>query len=371
VSKEPNTGKRNAPGWVSTPHGRFVYVNDGWQNEFHLRDHLGNTRRVVMEEDTGTLATLQQNHYYPFGMLNPSLSTSNTIGALKDNRYLYNGKLERSGNPDPSGEFNDDFDLNWYVYPVFIGNYGARFYDAQLARFHTIDPLAEKYSFQSAYVYAANNPIRYIDFNGLGPDDPSKRQKKAEASFAIAYPRAAVAIGSYKPGANNISTYSGNFAINLTNNTSLTKSGEGSDRNAIRHGVWQAIISRDFGKDIASTAGFAHEGFNIPDVTAMPNGYSVAGKGTDFFSDADCIADLFNNQIGQSIGENNPNASNVELAGMVLNEFKENGMWTVQETETGYTITRTKMTNEQYKQAQNNLKQLQENGLKKKEDEKQ
>lgn len=56
---------------------------------------------------------------------------------------------------------------------------------------------------------------------------------------------------------------------------------------------------------------------------------------------------------------------------MVLNEFKENGMWTVQETETGYTITRTKMTNEQYKQAQNNLKQLQENGLKKKEDEKQ
>jgi hypothetical protein len=39
-----------------------------------------------MEEDTGTLATLQQNHYYPFGMLIPSLSTTNTLGALKDNR---------------------------------------------------------------------------------------------------------------------------------------------------------------------------------------------------------------------------------------------------------------------------------------------
>jgi hypothetical protein len=25
-------------------------------------------------------------------MLNPSLSSSNSLGALKDNRYLYNGK---------------------------------------------------------------------------------------------------------------------------------------------------------------------------------------------------------------------------------------------------------------------------------------
>jgi len=29
----------NAPGWVGTPHGRFVYFNGSWQNEFHLRDH--------------------------------------------------------------------------------------------------------------------------------------------------------------------------------------------------------------------------------------------------------------------------------------------------------------------------------------------
>jgi hypothetical protein len=90
----------NAPGWVSTPHGRFVYVNDGWQNEFHLRDHLGNTRVVLLEEEGDEYKTLQQNHYYPFGMLIPSLSTTNTLGALKDNRYLYNGK-----------EFQDDFEL--------------------------------------------------------------------------------------------------------------------------------------------------------------------------------------------------------------------------------------------------------------------
>jgi RHS repeat-associated protein len=150
----------NAPGWFSTPHGRFVYVNDGWQNEFHLRDHLGNTRVVLLEEEGDEYKTLQQNHYYPFGMLIPSLSTTNTLGALKDNRYLYNGKLERSENPDPSGEFNDDFDLDWY-------DYGARFYDAQIARFHTLDPMAENYTFQSPFVYADNNPILFIDFMGM------------------------------------------------------------------------------------------------------------------------------------------------------------------------------------------------------------
>jgi RHS repeat-associated protein len=137
----------NAPGWVGTPHGRFV-LDGTWKNEFHLRDHLGNTRVVVMEEDTGALATLQQNHYYPFGMLIPTLSTSNTIGALKDNRYLYNGK-----------EFNDDFGLDWY-------DYGARFYDAQIGRWHVIDRFAEKYLSMSPYGYGGNNPIRYIDING-------------------------------------------------------------------------------------------------------------------------------------------------------------------------------------------------------------
>ena len=46
-------------------------------------------------------------------------------------------------------------------------DYGARFYDASLARFHTHDPLAEKYSYQSPFVYAANNPVLLIDWNGL------------------------------------------------------------------------------------------------------------------------------------------------------------------------------------------------------------
>jgi RHS repeat-associated protein len=151
----------NAPGWVGTPHGRFVYIVDGWQNEFHLRDHLGNTRVVLLETEGNEYKTLQQNHYYPFGMLIPSLSTTNTLGALKDNRYLYNGK-----------EFQDDFGLDWY-------DYGARFYDAQIGRWHSVDPWAEKYYSLSPYNYVANNPIYFIDPDGRGIFPSQEELRKA------------------------------------------------------------------------------------------------------------------------------------------------------------------------------------------------
>ncbi|GET24713.1 RHS repeat domain-containing protein [Prolixibacter sp. NT017] len=123
---------------------------------YYLKDHLGNTRLTF--HYSGTTAVVDQEvEYYPFG----SLFTENN---LDKNKYLYNGK-----------ELNDEFFENY--------DYGARFYDAELGRFHTIDPLAEKYSFQSSYLYGCDNPIRFIDYMGMNGQEPD--DDKEPSVFSI------------------------------------------------------------------------------------------------------------------------------------------------------------------------------------------
>ena len=83
------------------------------------------------------------NHYYPFGGVFASTGNVQT--------YKYNGK-----------ELDTKKGLNWY-------DYGARHYDAALGRWLVVDPLAEKMSAWSPYVYCFNNPVRLIDTDGAIP----------------------------------------------------------------------------------------------------------------------------------------------------------------------------------------------------------
>jgi len=138
--------------------GGYITFNGSTpQYHFYLKDHLGNNRVVV--NASGTME--QVNHYYPFG----GLMGESTNGDIQ--RYKYNGKeLDRMNG------------LDWY-------DYGARHMDG--IRFTTIDPMAEKYYGVSPYVYCKDNPIKFIDINGLEPGDFFKTKDEAAIDFGLFY----------------------------------------------------------------------------------------------------------------------------------------------------------------------------------------
>ncbi len=45
-------------------------------------------------------------------------------------------------------------------------DYGARMYDPTIARWMSVDPMAEKYYPLSPYVYCANNSVSIVDYHG-------------------------------------------------------------------------------------------------------------------------------------------------------------------------------------------------------------
>ncbi|MEP0418080.1 MAG: DUF6443 domain-containing protein [Cyclobacteriaceae bacterium] len=118
------------PGYLLT------YLSNENEEEFHV--HFDD---FAIYHGMSNVA--QIDDYYPFGL------TFNSYYGGVENKYRYNGKEQQK-------------ETGWY-------DYLARQYDPSIGRFTSVDPAADVMRRYSTYAYAFDNPIRYIDPDGMAP----------------------------------------------------------------------------------------------------------------------------------------------------------------------------------------------------------
>ncbi|MBI2418681.1 MAG: RHS repeat-associated core domain-containing protein [Ignavibacteriales bacterium] len=206
--------------------------------EYFMKDHLGNVRVSFEPAANNTITLTQEDYYYPFGLRVPIVDQ-----AASKNRYLYNGK-----------ELVDFEHLNWY-------DYGARWYDPQLGRWHVVDPADE---FHSPYVYVGNDPVNYVDPDGMESIDPT-----------LIFGEDGQFWGSFEDG-----------------NSFYTGIVENAKGNPIAKGIFNdnldalSIISSKTGSLVKNVDGFNLNGVNLSFQSSVESTTSIASQYVSTMSDA-------------------------------------------------------------------------------------
>lgn len=269
-------------------------------------------------------------------------------------------------------------------------NYKYRMCDPRIGRFFAVDPLAAKYPHNGTYNFSENRVINAIELEGLESldafsvatnefnaftskirnsvtfEEPSSSVYRT-FKFAVFNPSIASEIGE-SDKSNNISSDVTRFSTrgkddasgSVLNSSSFTVGGkridEGSQIGALRHVMWQAVIRKKFGYNVAVEVGNAHE--NHVSINMDKRWFSG-----NQLALADETVDQLNNRIGREIGRLNPNASTNQMAIASIEYFKKHGFYTLNKNSEGkYYITRTKITDQQYNDLLKRYKELDNDG---------
>lgn len=142
---------------ITQPEGYIEPTESSFEYAYQYTDHLGNVRLTYKDlSNNGFISQneiIEESNYYPFGLQHKGYNdnVSANVNAVA-NTFGYNGT-----------EKSSEFGLETY-------DFGARNYDPAIGRWMNIDPLAEQMRRHSPYNYAFNNPVFFIDPDGMSPE---------------------------------------------------------------------------------------------------------------------------------------------------------------------------------------------------------
>lgn len=126
--------------FLPTSEGYFDFVKNKYI--YNYTDHLGNTRLSYFHNGSG-IEVLEENNYYPFGLKHTGYNI--LPGNSNYNYKFQEQELQETG----------FYSFKW------------RQYMPDLGRFFNVDPLSEKYEYQSHYNFSENSVISYRELEGL------------------------------------------------------------------------------------------------------------------------------------------------------------------------------------------------------------
>ncbi len=241
-----------------------------------------------------------------------------------------------------------------------------------------INPLGEANAGGEDEAYESNVVVRDQDGNVIPKDqNPNlitgpkqiSRLNDIEKDWILSNPREAWQIGTPDMDDNDISSVALKYSVRgrapgAENNSILSSEnpdiGKSGGINTMRHVVWQALISKGLGVNVAKEYGNAHE--NLPINTNNPK-YDPNDR-FDSYNEADLMVDRLNNEKGRSIGESiEKNASRKDVVAETLDRWhKEPFYMTDKDEDSKFMIKPIRLGDEYYEAYQEILPQLDDNG---------
>ena len=159
-----NSASANA--WQSLPTQTVSIPQNGF-----IRVFTSNTSGVDVRFDNVSIQLyqgqlLEDYNYYPYRLI---FDSHQAVVGLTPTNYLYGGHELQQNEFGAGGNGLSLYDC------------GARMYDEQIGRWTQIDPMADKMRRHSPYNYAFDNPMRFVDADGMEPSDPGGDDKSKTA----------------------------------------------------------------------------------------------------------------------------------------------------------------------------------------------